>query len=187
MSCTICDTGRAMHEHCVSAALSWIACGSYDSPVDRDLARQLAPMCYLCGAAKTQHAEHVYPLALGGRDTWGNIGGACAPCNLSKGDTSPLLTEGQWVRWSQQQDAYRLAWLRISPEAVGQRLLRLAASPTWDYLPPDMDEVTEAIEDTLDMMTEIPFTVSNDDTTITVLFPTGGRLDIYVPKAAETA
>ena len=46
--------------------------------------------CFYCGA-ETEHIDHIVPLARGGRHSIGNLTGACAPCNLSKG--SKFITE----------------------------------------------------------------------------------------------
>lgn len=40
--------------------------------------------CYLCGG-KSQHIDHVIPLARGGRHSIGNLAPSCADCNHRKG------------------------------------------------------------------------------------------------------
>lgn len=40
--------------------------------------------CYLCGA-KSEHIDHVIPLARGGRHSIGNLAPSCANCNHRKG------------------------------------------------------------------------------------------------------
>jgi 5-methylcytosine-specific restriction endonuclease McrA len=51
-------------------------------------------LCAYCGVNKTEHRDHVVPIARGGTDSIGNILPACAPCNLSKG--SSLLIEWKY-------------------------------------------------------------------------------------------
>mgnify|MGYP000031088234 CR=1 FL=1 len=51
-------------------------------------------LCAYCGINKTEHRDHVVPIARGGTDSIGNILPACAPCNLSKG--SSLLIEWKY-------------------------------------------------------------------------------------------
>lgn len=48
--------------------------------------------CFYCGS-KTEHVDHVIPIARGGRHSIGNLVPACASCNLSKQDK--LLME--WI------------------------------------------------------------------------------------------
>ena len=97
--------------------------------------RALAPTCYLCGVAPSEHAEHVQPLARGGRDEWDNVGGACATCNAVKGDRVLTLTLDQSTRLAAQQTAFRAAYDRVTPglvvEALATRARRKAA-PTGD-------------------------------------------------------
>lgn len=51
---------------------------------DKDLRRIMQKPCIYCGA-KSEHLEHVVPLARGGTHGVGNLVSACAWCNLSKG------------------------------------------------------------------------------------------------------
>ena len=46
--------------------------------------RLRAAPCLYCGG-KSQHIDHIIPLSRGGADSIGNLTGACASCNLSKG------------------------------------------------------------------------------------------------------
>lgn len=59
-----------------------------------ELRKLYSSPCYYCGAVKAGHADHVVPLAKGGRHSVGNLVPACAPCNMSKG--SKFLS--QWRR-----------------------------------------------------------------------------------------
>jgi hypothetical protein len=150
VTCPICLTGRRFHGGCLAAALGWIAHGNYQAPHEPELARQLAPTCYLCGTARTEHVEHVIPRNGGGGDQWSNIGGACAPCNQAKSDRLLQLTKPQQDRLNQHQAAYRSAWSRVTPEAVASEVLRLVYAST-TYTPGDpLEWIAEAIEDELD-------------------------------------
>lgn len=148
--CPICRTGRSFHELCLSAGLTWIAHDCYDVPKDADLARLLGATCYLCGSAPTEHAEHVMPRTGGGADTWTNIAGACAPCNMRKGGTQLALTSAQAARLAEHQAAYWAAWSRATPDVVAPELLR--RSLAWTTIEPDdpVEYVAEAVEDTMD-------------------------------------
>lgn len=61
--------------------------------------RASGPICYLCGAEPTDHAEHVYPVAKGCEHRLSNLGGACWRCNLSKGDASSIRPRGRSGGW----------------------------------------------------------------------------------------
>jgi hypothetical protein len=150
VTCPICLTGRRFHSGCLAAALGWIAHGDYQaSTVETDLARQLAPTCYLCGTAPTEHVEHVVPKSRGGGDQWSNIGGACAPCNRAKSNRLLQLTKPQQDRFDQHQTAYRAAWSRVTHEAAASEILRLVYAGT-TYTPGDpLEWIAEAIEDEL--------------------------------------
>lgn len=56
----------------------------------KDLKRMLAKPCAYCGSP-AEHIDHVVPLSRGGGHSIGNLVGACAPCNLSKG--AKFITE----------------------------------------------------------------------------------------------
>lgn len=49
-----------------------------------ELDKLRAMPCAYCGAA-SEHIDHVVPISRGGTHGIGNLVGACAPCNLSKG------------------------------------------------------------------------------------------------------
>jgi len=51
----------------------------------KDERRLRAQPCYLCGVAPSEHIDHIIALSRGGRHSIGNLAGACANCNLSKG------------------------------------------------------------------------------------------------------
>ena len=51
----------------------------------KDLRRLLAKDCVYCKQKPSQHIDHIIPLSKGGDNSIGNLTGACATCNLSKG------------------------------------------------------------------------------------------------------
>ena len=40
--------------------------------------------CFYCSDRASEHLDHVVPISRGGSHSYGNLVGACAPCNLSK-------------------------------------------------------------------------------------------------------
>jgi len=56
----------------------------------KELQRLYASHCAYC-AAPSEHIDHVIPLSRGGTHSIGNLTGACASCNLSKG--AKFITE----------------------------------------------------------------------------------------------
>lgn len=60
---------------------------------DKDLRQIMKKPCIYCGA-KSEHLEHIIPLVRGGTHGIGNLAGACAWCNLSKG--SKFITEWRY-------------------------------------------------------------------------------------------
>lgn len=56
----------------------------------KEIIRLLEQPCLYCGAP-SEHIDHIVPLSRGGRHSIGNLTGACASCNLSKG--SKFITE----------------------------------------------------------------------------------------------
>ena len=59
----------------------------------KEIKKLLGNPCTYCGA-QSQHVDHVLPLSRGGEHRIGNLVGACAGCNLSKG--AKFITE--WRR-----------------------------------------------------------------------------------------
>jgi 5-methylcytosine-specific restriction endonuclease McrA len=55
-----------------------------------ELAKLRASPCTYCGAP-SQHIDHIVPISRGGSHSIGNLTGACAACNLSKG--AKFITE----------------------------------------------------------------------------------------------
>jgi 5-methylcytosine-specific restriction endonuclease McrA len=53
--------------------------------------------CFYCGAL-AEHIDHIIPISRGGRHSIGNLTGACASCNLSKG--SKFITEWKKGKWT---------------------------------------------------------------------------------------
>ena len=51
----------------------------------KEITKLKATACYLCKDKPSTHIDHVLPIHRGGRHSVGNLLGACAPCNLSKG------------------------------------------------------------------------------------------------------
>jgi 5-methylcytosine-specific restriction endonuclease McrA len=44
------------------------------------------PICKICGKRKSEQADHVLPVSLGGPTTMANLQGVCGYCNAAKGD-----------------------------------------------------------------------------------------------------
>jgi 5-methylcytosine-specific restriction endonuclease McrA len=61
----------------------------------KEMGRLYALPCAYCGFP-SKHVDHVIPVSRGGTHGIGNLTGACASCNLSKG--SKLITEWKKVR-----------------------------------------------------------------------------------------
>lgn len=74
-------------------------------PNQSPIIRHHGPICYLCGENPGEVAEHVFPRAKGGSDTWANLGSACGACNLRKGDRILDPTDEQRERLARQQAA----------------------------------------------------------------------------------
>lgn len=53
--------------------------------LDRELRRLYASPCVLCGTRERITADHIVPIALGGRHSIGNLQPLCLSCNSSKG------------------------------------------------------------------------------------------------------
>lgn len=147
MGCVLCRRDNADLGAYCQACGQFIAesigqLGSFDEPIQwgttriSPMVRHLAPTCYLCRDAPTEHAEHVIPKAAGGSDT---LGGACAPCNLSKGDSILKPSREQQQRLADQQYAIRSALDAIAADPV----------PFWlGFIEEDIDlAVGDLIED----------------------------------------
>ena len=178
MTCPICLRPRTLHDPCFAAALQWVIHGKYDAPVEHHLARQLAPTCYLCGTAPTTQAEHVEPRHHGGADTWGNVGGACQPCNRHKWHRPTVLTPQQRERWASQQAAYRAAYDRVTPDLVAAALATRAASQLTLQSEDPLEYLVEAIEDELPAWTDLPVEVAASGSQVVVTFQTGGTIRV---------
>lgn len=63
----------------------------------KEIKRLMQQPCLYCGKA-SEHIDHIIPLSRGGRHSIGNLTGACANCNLSKG--SKFIME-----WKKERDA----------------------------------------------------------------------------------
>jgi 5-methylcytosine-specific restriction endonuclease McrA len=51
---------------------------------EKEILQLLSRACFYCGKM-ADHIDHIIPVSRGGRHSIGNLTGACAPCNLSKG------------------------------------------------------------------------------------------------------
>ncbi|MEX2251474.1 MAG: HNH endonuclease [Acidimicrobiia bacterium] len=118
MACPLCGRDRReLADWCSSCTFYVVEAlgvdGSFSTPIRygttriSPIVRYLAPRCYLCGEAPTEHADHVVSKALGGTDTWDNLGGACAACNGTKGDRALVFSDEQAARLAEQQAAIR--------------------------------------------------------------------------------
>lgn len=56
--------------------------------------------CLYCGK-EAEHIDHIIPISKGGRHSIGNLTGACAGCNLSKG--ARFVTEWKKTKWNQNE------------------------------------------------------------------------------------
>ncbi|CAN1210106.1 HNH endonuclease [Tumidithrix helvetica PCC 7403] len=56
----------------------------------REILRRDRQACQYCGSTKKLTLDHVIPRAQGGPHTWENVVTACEPCNLRKGNRTPL-------------------------------------------------------------------------------------------------
>lgn len=61
-----------------------------ESPTAKQIATLMKDPCVYCGA-KSEHMDHVIPLARGGDHNIDNLVPACAKCNLSKGSKLPAI------------------------------------------------------------------------------------------------
>ena len=62
--------------------------------LDRELKRLYASPCARCGATEGITADHIIPLALGGRHSIGNLQPLCFSCNASKGAKLMVMWDG---------------------------------------------------------------------------------------------
>ena len=132
----------AVHDECIDAAVSILEASGIDgigAKYDARVARRLAPVCYLCGAAPSEHADHDVPKSAGGSDHWSNIGAACELCNLSKGAGVVTLTDDQARRLAKQHAAFRAAANRLTDRVW------------WQYLEPDIAFYLDEIGDDADL------------------------------------
>lgn len=128
--CPVCRAGAAIHDDCTMAAIAWVHEGRFGTRPFPRIVRVLAPCCYLCGAADTEHVEHIRPRADGGIDSWENVAGACRHCNLVKGGRRLALTDDQSARLAVQHAAFRAAWQRVTPDVAIEALAIRALSPS---------------------------------------------------------
>lgn len=117
-ACGVCLTGLTIHDDCTHLALRWAVEGRYDIEYVATVVRRLAPNCYLCADAPSEHAEHVIAHTRAGTDLWTNIGGACARCNTSKGNRDHILSDEQQSRLDVHQRAFRDAFDRVKPALI---------------------------------------------------------------------
>jgi 5-methylcytosine-specific restriction endonuclease McrA len=174
--CPICGRPLSFHLTCLRSALIWIAHDQYDSPADPDMIRRLARMCYLCGTAKTEHAEHLVARAAGGPDTWANMGGACCRCNVAKGARPVKLNLEQQKRWDGQQAVFRAAWERVDPNVVSAELVRLVTADREDVDRLDADRLASALSSYIGfniLGEDVPFEATTLDDLIVLVFDHG--------------
>lgn len=183
MRCPVCDRPRSFHWVCLRSALVWTAYGQFDAPADPDAVRHMARQCYLCGQAKTEHAEHLVARSAGGRETWSNVGGACARCNITKGVRSVRLTAEQQQRWDQQQARFRAAWRRVNPEAVSAELARLFMIRRESFGEVTEDELIAALTEFIEYNItggEVPFEVVSVDGVMVLAFESGNAMAVHL-------
>lgn len=60
----------------------------------KEMKRLYASSCAACGSMKSIEADHIIPIALGGRTSIGNLQPLCKSCNCSKG--SKLMSEWRY-------------------------------------------------------------------------------------------
>lgn len=70
--------------------------GGYHTHLDvLDILKRQNFRCVECGKSvrkrESRHVDHVMPIALGGSNWPSNLQVLCAPCNLSKNDTDPIV------------------------------------------------------------------------------------------------
>jgi 5-methylcytosine-specific restriction endonuclease McrA len=65
----------------------------------KDIKRILSKPCLYCGAKSTQ-LDHIIPVSRNGRNSIGNLVGACSPCNSSKNDKTIM----EWRVWKLRQN-----------------------------------------------------------------------------------
>jgi hypothetical protein len=121
-TCQLCGTRTrfiAVCSGCQWVAEMWLGEHGLDDPeavFESIPVRRLNRTCYLCGEARSEHADHVVPKSKGGSDHWSNIGAACAKCNISKYDTEGITPEQQ-ERLEAQHRAMREAYDRLTMDA----------------------------------------------------------------------
>lgn len=69
----------------------------------KDVKNILAKSCFYCGS-KSEHLDHIVPIARGGVHSVGNLIGACKKCNQSKG--SKFITEWNKVRSYKEREKW---------------------------------------------------------------------------------
>jgi hypothetical protein len=163
-ACQLCEqptTEIAVHDECFRLASRLYVHGIdslNSSPrhgYDSEVIRRLAPVCYLCGEAESEHLEHVHPQARGGSNHWSNLGGACEACNMSKGARIGI-TDEQQQRLDVQHQAFKEAAGRLTDDILMQdampiieEMIEQRADPndfTWSNdVPDDIREELETI------------------------------------------
>jgi 5-methylcytosine-specific restriction endonuclease McrA len=66
----------------------------------KQLIRIMSNNCFYCGS-KSEHLDHVLPLARGGNHSIGNLVASCAHCNTSKGAKTIM----EWKLWKRRLDS----------------------------------------------------------------------------------
>ena len=116
-------------------------------------AENFGRVCHICGiATPNQPTDHLFPIALGGITTVGNLAIACNPCNSARGDKSPVryfierlnskkqvryATVDEYIQWlNLYMDPYKKNYPReysIAEALVNDRR-ELRTSPKEDFL-----------------------------------------------------
>jgi hypothetical protein len=97
-------------------------------------------MCYLCDEEPTAHAEHISPQIGGGDNRLLNLGGACMPCNLAKGDRAIDFDDDQERRLAEQQAAIGSALISIDVDVFWHRHMIGWVEETLEFAEEDFED-----------------------------------------------
>lgn len=150
--CPICSRPRGWHDACLHLVIAWRLAGQYDVDANPVMVRLLAPVCYLCGTASTEEAEHVHPRRWAGLDAWSNMAGACIRCNRLKRDRIGHLTAEQITRAAEHQTAFRAVHGLVDDALVIDGMASRARKwrPRWDDPELDRQDLVTRLSDWFD-------------------------------------